>query len=208
MFKKIILSLLLIICAASCKKNNSIDNPVDKKKLDNLKAIYKIIGNKIIDTDHEFSDSIEDKIEYLKMKEEMSKKPKIKTYGESNNYACDAVSFDFFKDKYYAASIDFSEMNYIIDEEDGYKVPSYSSSNLVIQDFDELEIQKKNNKQSIIGTWTTLKDEKGTFEFNLYDSEPNTIYFKITDGRDKKFSSTVTLPSEKYKKIESMLNNF
>ena len=205
MFKKIILLGLCIMSIYSCKMHES----VNEEQLQKLKDIYALVGKKIEKSDAEMTQKVMDttSAEYIKLKEEMLKNPKITTYGESGEYKCENVAFEFFKEKAYDIAVNFEEYNFVVDERDGSKYPSGTSPNsIVVEKFNSLELS---NDKSILGKWTLDNGENsGTFKFNIDKSKPNTIFFEVTNGNDKKFNATVEISNDKFIKVKEILNDF
>jgi hypothetical protein len=190
----------------SCKMNES----VNEEKLQKLKQIYSIIGNKFDNkaTEYEWGPSEDtNSVKYQKFKEDMLKNPNKTTYGESGDYKCEGVAFEFFKEKAYDIAINFEEYNFVVDERDGSKYPSGTSPNsIVVEKFNSLELS---NDKSILGKWNLDNGENtGTFKFNIDQSKPNTIFFEVTNGNDKKFNATVEISNDKFIKVKEILNDF
>lgn len=205
MFKKILLFGLCIISIYSCKMHES----VNEEQLQKLKDIYAIVGNNIENSDAEMTQTIMDttSAEYIKLKEDMLKNPKTTTYGESGGYVCENVTFDFFKVKTCDIIINFIEKTIIVDESDGSKWPLGTSFNsLSVEKFNSLEL---NDDKSILGKWTLDNGEDvGTFIFNIDKSRPNTIFFEVSNGSDKKFNAKVEISNDNFIKVKEILNDF
>jgi hypothetical protein len=186
-----------------------MDKSVNQEKLQKLKKIYTIIGNKFDNkvTDYN-SETSEDtnSVEYQKFKDDVSKNPTTITYGESGDYICENVTFEFFREKYYDILVLYEEYTFVVDERDGAKYPSGSMTNdLVVDEFTSLEL----NDNKILGKWTLANGEdEGTFVFNIDNNKPNTIFFEVTNGKQKKFNATVEISKDKFNKVKEILNDF